>query len=286
DELAIGELALDLCAKLQPQINIAILESINAAEGEQSAKSLYLKAVNLVSIRGCHEATFMESAGLLRRSIELDASLPYAPAFLSLVLAFGYRVGVLSDREAAKTEALAMAEAALELNDFDTNVLGYCGCALADVGMLERGILLLRKSLHANDTNPQAWVALGAVMILTGNVPAAVEHLDRGMRVSPLDGCLAVWRSIYALALILNQDPIAAESEALLACEHNEKTHMPRIALAAARLLKKDARGAQRAVKEAFRIRPDLPDAEIRYLVGPDLTEQLLSLREPSPQPG
>ena len=272
-------MALQIAAKLQPQINLAVLEKVNSTQGEQSAKSLFLKAVNLVNIRGCHEATFKEAADLLRRSYELDKNLAYAPAFLSLVLAFGYRIGVLSNREEARAEAIQMADHALNLDDFNTTVLGYCGCAMADVGMIERGTMLLRKAVQTNDTNPQAWVALGAAMILEDEIPKAVEYLERGIKVSPLDGCLSVWRSIYAISLLMNNEPEQAELEASMACQHNEKTHMPWIVMAAARLVQRNLKGAIRASKEAFRIRPDLQDFEIEQLVGRALTRQIVKFR-------
>lgn len=276
------EVAIDVCAKLQPQINIAVLQSIECSGGERCSRALYLQAVNRISLRGCHEGSFLEAAGLLRRSIELEPGLPYPPAYLSLVLAFGYRIGVLSDREPARSEAIIMAERALDLDDMDTTVLGFCGCALADVGFVERGMMLLRKSLRINDYNPQAWVALGAAELLTGDIDQAVIHLSRGVRVSPLDGCLSVWRSLLAVALLMKNDPVAAEREARLGCEHNDKTHLPHIVLAAARLRQDDRAGACRALNEAYRVRPELNAGEIRQLVGQTLEEQLLLLREGS----
>ena len=278
-DTSVTVMALAICAKLQPQINHAILEKVNTTEGEQSAKSLFLKAVNMVNLRGYHEATFKEAADLLRQSHELDENLPHAPAFLSLILAFSYRIGMPDNREANKNEAIKMAEHALEQEDFDTTVLGYCGCALADVGMIERGTMLLHKAIQTNDTNPQAWVALGAAKILEGDLPQSVQYLERGIAISPLDGCLSVWRSIYALSLLMTNNPKQAEAEANIACQHSEKTHLPWIVLSAARLLQRNTKGALRAAKEAFRIRPELEDSEIEQLVGPKLGSQIVRFK-------
>jgi hypothetical protein len=95
------------------------------------------------------------------------------------------------------------------------------------------------------------------------NLKNAIYNLEHGIKISPMDSRLSVWRSILAVTYILAKDLDNATLNAEKACEHDDKTYMPRLALAAARFLRSDLNGAANALSEAYRVKPDLTTAEI-----------------------
>jgi len=173
---------------------------------------------------------------------------------------------------------------ALALDGMSSTVLGFTGCALADIGHLDRGESLLRNAVAIMPTNAQAWAALGSACLLRGQVDEAVAHLGHGIRLSPLDSRLSVWGALLALAHMLTRDLDAALQRAEWACQRDDRTYMPRLVLAAVHLARGDAARAASAMVEARRILPALTEVQITSLVGKELGAGLLRLAaEPGP---
>jgi hypothetical protein len=87
--------------------------------------------------------------------------------------------------------------------DHDTSeVLGYAGCALAELGDVQRGSEILERAIENDPSNAQAWVALGTSLCFLQNMgDVGLEKLRHGMRLSPRDQRLGFWGTFYALAL-------------------------------------------------------------------------------------
>ena len=177
-------------------------------------------------------------------------------------------------------EAIKWAEQALALTSQDSTVLGLVGCAFCDIGLLERGEPLLRKATNINPSNGQAWAALGAAQLVRRPpcVEQAVQHLRHGVSISPLDSSLAVWRSMLAIAHILNKDFVAAAEQAALACQDDDKTYIPHVVLAATHLAQQRVDAARNSMREALRIWPNLSQKQIGLLVGDKASQSLWSL--------
>lgn len=268
----------NVAAKLEPQLNNAVYKNIREIEGYHGSRQLYLQASGLLALKGWHQNTFREAADLLNRCMQLDPMFVYAPAYLSLILAFGHRVGLLSEWAALKPEAMTAAERALQFNDLDSTIYGFTGCAFCDLGEMERGVPLLKKAIRLNSANGQAWVALGAANIMQRDVESAIKNLEHGIHLSPMDNRLSVWRSLLAVAYLLKQDLERAEQHALAACEFDDQNYMPRLALAAVRLQKGEPALSKSALSEAYRIKSDLSNAEIQGLLGARLRKKLTTL--------
>ncbi|TVT55350.1 MAG: hypothetical protein FHK82_08400 [Sedimenticola thiotaurini] len=267
-----------IIAKLEPQLNRAIYNRVRTNEEEPSARELYLEASGILAMKGWHLETFSEAANLLRRSAELDVEFALAPAYLSLILALGHRVGLLSEREQTKDEAIQAAEHALQLDNMDSTVLGFAGCAMADLGLVNRALPILKNAVELNPNNAQAWAALGSAYLIDNNPELAVTHLTRGIEMSPLDNRLAVWEALLALALMLTHNLDAALDRAELACQRDDRTYLSRIVLAAVLLCGRKPEAAQQALAEAYRIKPDLSDTEMDALITSRLGQQLRAL--------
>ncbi|MCU7812996.1 MAG: winged helix-turn-helix domain-containing protein [Candidatus Thiodiazotropha sp. (ex Notomyrtea botanica)] len=274
----IDGIVIDILSKLEPQLNRAIYHSVCAAEGSPSARELYLEASGILALKGWHLDSFQEAAALLRRSSDQDPTFALAPAYLSLILALGHRVGLLDQWEQTKTEAIEAAERALQLENMDSTVLGFAGCALADLGLVNRSLPLLKHAVELNPANAQAWAALGSAYLIDRQLKPAIKHLTRGIDISPLDSRLSIWGALLALALMQNNDLDAARTQAELACQRDDRTYLSRVVSAAVFLRCKKPQAALQILNDAYRIKPDLSEVEIDTLISARLGNQLRAL--------
>jgi adenylate cyclase len=270
------ELAGAIVAQLEPELTRAEVTLTRRRPPENlDAWAFYRKAQSVLMFSGWREQTFAEVADLLRKSIALDPEFALAHAQLALVLALGHMVGVLKDREAASTEALEAVEQATTLDPTGSEVQGLAGCALADLGHLERAIAMLERAIERNPSNAQAWVALGSSLLRAGQLDLGVEKLAYGMRISPRDSRLAIWGSFFSVGLLLMGRYEEALEQARLACKRDDKLYVPRISLALVLAKMGDPEEARAAFAEARRLRPELSLAEVEGFLGEELVDSL-----------
>jgi adenylate cyclase len=105
----------------------------------------------MISLKGWSEETLTEAAALLRQATTLDPDFALAHAQLALFLSLGARLGLVADGAAAVTEARTEAERAVAIDHDASEVLGYAGCALAELGDVQRGTELLERSPLVHD---------------------------------------------------------------------------------------------------------------------------------------
>lgn len=277
--------AMDRCVtsmvgKLEPQLHRAMYQAAQTNGDAPSARQRFLQASGLLVSNGWHHQSLLQAAPMLRQSMDLDPAFALAPALLSLVTGFGTRIGLVADRKVAKAETVTAAERALELDSMDSTVLGFTGCSLADVGYVDRGESLLHNAIDLNPTNAQAIVALGTVRIVQNELHEAVSLLSKGIEISPLDSRLSVWGALLAVAQLMSGDVDDACNSAQAACQRNDRTYLPRIAMAGARLAQDDPSASLRALAEARRIKPDLTPRQIALLIGRKLRDGVLALEK------
>jgi len=218
----------------------------------------------LLAVKGWRKETFTAAAELYRRSIALDEQFAPAYAGLSLLLALGHLVGYVSEPD----EALAAADRALALDNGNSEVLGYAGCALTDLGFPNRGIEILEQALDLDPSNAQAMVALGSSFFASGKIGNAVEFIRHGLELSPRDSRQAFWRGIFALALSRHGKLENGIEEARNACRVDSSSQNSRVILAALLMRAERQSEAASALKEARRIHPELSHREVQGLVG------------------
>jgi tetratricopeptide (TPR) repeat protein len=266
-------------AKLEPQLHRAIYNTVRVADGEPNAQALFLEASSILALKGWHPESFTTAAGLLRRSCGLAADFALAYAYLALVIGLSDRIGLLGDREKNRVEALDAAERALKLDSMDSTVLGFAGCALADIGYPDRALPILRNAVEINPANAQAWASLGSACMLAGQVDEAIQYLRHGIDISPLDSRLSIWGAILALALMRAKDLDGALHEGELACQRDHRNYLPRLVVAGIHQLRDEPALARKALNEACRIMPDLQAAQVLPLLGSKLGNSLLDLK-------
>ena len=261
---------------IEPELNRAELSSLRKRRTvDLGAWQLYRQGPAIIGLKGWSEESFNECANLLRQAIARDPELAFAHAYLALVLAIGHLVGLVNDSN-WEQEAVAAVETALSLDSQDSDVLGYVGCALADMGHHQRGIGMLRRSVELDPSNAQAWAALGAALLQTGD-EEGLGIMREGIRLSPRDNRLAAWGALLARGLLNFQRIDEATEVAEAACRCDDKIFLPRIILAIARYLQNDLQGAKAALEDARRIRPKLSTDEITRFARP---EEINGLKE------
>lgn len=262
------EITRAIVSRLGYELTLAEVRSERRRQpADRSAWSHMRLAFTALIERGWNEESFGEAARHCRNAIAVDAEFAHAHALLSLTLALGKRFAMLSD---ARTEgqALAAAERALALAPGDSEVLGMTGCAMGDLGYLRRGIEILERAVAADPSNPHAWAALGSTLLPTGDVAGGIERIRYGIRLSPRDARLAVWKTFLGSGLLTASRPDEACIEAEDACARDDRFYPARLVLAAGALDQGRRGAAEAALAEAKRIRPVLSLTQAELWIG------------------
>ena len=263
------EITQNIIARLEPALARAEVQHIQRHPSQnKDAWELYRQANGLLSLRGWHRETFEEGTSLLRQAIKLDPNFALAHAYLSLLTALGHLFDLSPEGERAEEVAIDAAEKAMEIDAYNSAVLGYTGCALCDIGHVARGIGILERAVENDPSNAQAWVALGVALIRQGKARKGVELLRHGMRLSPLDNRLAYWGTNLAYALYRLHRKEEAYEEAKTAAKRDDKNYMARVVLGMIATDLGFENEARQAVSDALRIRPGLRGGDLSKLLG------------------
>ncbi|MEH6469712.1 MAG: winged helix-turn-helix domain-containing protein [Halopseudomonas sp.] len=262
------ELINAICRHLEAQLGRVSYSQVKKQNCDRDAWLLYQQASGLLAVKGWHQSTFAEAITMLRRCVEIDPGFAQAHAYLALLVALGRRVGVILQRQEALEESLQAANTALSLDDHDSTVLGFVGCALADSGHIDRAKPILQQAIELDPSNAQAWAAQGSAKMLANQFQSGIEDLRQGIKLSPLDNRLAVWNSTLAFGLMMTGDLPEAISAAETACRSDLQNYVPCVILAAVLLAAEQVDAAKAAMAEAYRLRPELSAREIECLVG------------------
>jgi TolB-like protein len=152
------------------------------------------------SREGCSEAL-----GRFYRAIDLDPDFAAAHGMAARCYVWRKSNGRGASGEQETTEAVRLAQRAIELGKDDAVALGCGGWALAHVGRdLDRGAAFIERALMLNPSLISTWFFSGYVKIFIGEPEAAIERLAHAMRLSPLDPNFARMKAITGLAHFLS----------------------------------------------------------------------------------
>jgi len=266
--------------QLEPRLMQAIAAEMQTERGEPSAQAILMQAIVMLALKGWHRTTFVEATGMIEKAIALDPALALSHAYLALLMALGHRVGLLQDDGTTVQVVIAAVEKALALENQDSTILGLVGCALADVGQVDRALPILRKAIEANPQNGHAKTALGAAFLVKHDYASAVRFLSEGIACSPADSRCAVWGAALAMAFLAQGKPDEALEAAENACREDDRLYLPRLTLAAVHLVRKDQVNAVAAVQECLRTKPDLQRREVTAAVGEKLGAGVWAIAE------
>lgn len=247
----------EIVSRIEPELNRAEFAVLRKRRPvDLGAWALYRQAHAILGMKGWSEESFAEAADLLRQAIARDPELAFAHAYLALILAIGHLVGLVN-AEGWEEEATLAAETAVALDSQDSDVLGYAGCAFADMGDYQRGIGMLRRAVELDPSNAQAAAALGAALLQTG-AEEGIDYMLQGIRVSPRDNRLSAWGALLARGMLNFGRVDEAITTAAAACRCDDKIFLPRVVLAVAQIVAGNPQDAALALQDARRIRPGL----------------------------
>jgi adenylate cyclase len=228
------DIARGIIIELEPALTRAEVAVIRRRRSDNvDAWGCYHQAIGALAAGGFGSAG-AEALVFLRRAVDLDNDFALARAILVLVTAVAQNLGYV-ERPAGGREALAAeAERAIADDRGSSEVLGYAGCALADLGQYERGAEILRQAVEMDPSNAQAEMALGGATAALGDLDAGLAHMRHAIRLSPRDRRLGFWGWVLG-AFLLRADRVEeALEEARLAARRDPLLHFPLTVEAAA----------------------------------------------------
>jgi TolB-like protein/Flp pilus assembly protein TadD len=263
------DIARGIMIELEPALTRAEVAVIRRLRPNNvDAWGCYHQAINAIGGHGWNEQALAEAQGFLRPAIELDHNFALARAHLALLSAIGQNIGLVERSAKLTGEALAAAEKAIADDPGSSEVLGYSGCALSDLGHRRRGVDILRQASEMDPSNAQAEVALGAALAMLGDRDEGIEHMRLGIKISPRDRRLGFWGWVLGGYLLRSNRAEEALEEARIAARRDPNLHLPLILEAAAQATLGRTALARAALVSARRIRPKLSRQEIEISHG------------------
>jgi adenylate cyclase len=228
-------IARGVISELEPELTRAEIALIKRQRPDSvDAWGSYRQAVGAIALKGWTEESVSEARVSFQRALSIDPTFGLAHAQLALVTSLGVNTGVLAASPELAEGARAAAEQAISIDDGSAEVLGYAGCALADLGFHDRGAEILERAVEIDPSNAQAHVALGATNVRLGRVEAGIARMRYGMRISPRDRRLGFWSWAVGGFLLRAGRAEDALLEARAATSRDPKLHLARILEAAA----------------------------------------------------
>ena len=272
-------IARGIITELEPQLTRAEIGFIRRERPSNvDAWSCYQHAIGAIALQGWSEPALQEARAQLQAALLADPSFNLARAMFALFTALGLTTGVLAESQSMRSAALEAAELALSTDDDDAQVLGFCGCALADLGQHRRGLEVLERALQIDPSSAQAHVALGATLALEGRWDEAIKKMRYGMRISPRDRRLGFWGWFLARSLLAAGRADEALQESLLSASRDPRLFLSRILQAAALQALGRAAEAGEAFASARLLRPQLTREEVlisHSVLGGEMIEPL-----------
>jgi len=264
---------------LEPELTRAELAVIRRRGSESlDAWACFRQAVGALTLGGWNEETLARTRAYLRQATERDPGFGLAHAYAGLVAALGQVFGLLPDSDAMRGEIRRTAMAALELDPDNPEVLGYIGCALADLGDYRAAFDMIERALEIDPSNAQAWMVRGVCLTHTGRVADGITDLRHGMRLSPLDRRLGMWGALLANCLLHVGRLTEARDEARLAQRRDRSLYFAALVEALALMRGGSDDEARGAIAQARRIRPRLILSQMRVYLGASAVEELAAL--------
>ena len=273
------DIARGIISELEPELTRAEIAHIRRQRPEnQDAWAHYHQAVGAIAINGWGRDAVDEARSHLRRSVAIDAAFGLGHAHYALLTALAGNIGLLPESADLKADALSAAHLAIDLDGGSSEVLGYAGCALCDLGQFDQGIEVLQQALEIDPSNAQAHVSLGAALAAMRKLEPGIEKMRFGMKISPRDRRLGLWGWALGLFLLRADRVDEALAEARASIRRDPKLHLARILQAAALHRQGLDAEAGAALALARELRPELTLNEVALTHGRRVGEDLAPL--------
>ena len=228
------DIARGIISELEPELTRAEIAHIRRQRPEnQDVWAHYHQAIGSIALHGWGKDAMAEARSQLQKSLALEPLFGLGHAHYALLTALSVNLGHLPNDARLVKEALGAADHAIRFDDGSSEVLGYAGCALCDLGQRARGIDVLHQALEIDPSNAQAHVALGASLVLTGKLEAGIMKMRFGMKISPRDRRLGFWGWALGVFLLRAERSDEALLEARASSRRDPKFHFARVLEAA-----------------------------------------------------
>jgi TolB-like protein len=272
-------IARGIISELEPELTRAEIAHIRRQRPENlSAWAHYHEAVGALAAKGWSADGMGTARAELQRSTTLDPNFGLSHGQYALLTILAAQIGMVPDTPQLRAEVLVSAESAIRLDDGNSEVLGYAGCTLCDLGHFKRGIDILQHALELNPSNAQAHVALGAALALDGKLDAGIERMRHGMKISPRDRRLCFWAWLLGCFLLRADRVDEALAQTRLSCRADPRFHLAHVLQAACLDLLGATEDAAAALGAARQCRNQLSLDEVTLTHGRRISARLALL--------
>jgi TolB-like protein len=273
------DIARGIMAELEPELTRAEIAHVRRQRPEnQDVWAHYHQAIGPLAMQGWSREALLEARARLQQSVALDPAFGLGHAQYALLTALSINIAWQPEAARLAADALSAAQRALALDDGSSEVLGYAGCALCDLGQHAQGVELLQRALAIDPSNAQARVALGASLGLSGQLPAGIEAMRLGMATSPRDRRLGFWGWALGVFLLRADRVEEALAEARQSARRDPRFHLARVLEAAVLQQQGQAAEAAAALAVARQLCPALTLKEVGLSHGRAVAERLAPL--------
>lgn len=194
------QMAESVVGAIAPQLERAEIERAKRKPTESlDAYDYYLRGV--AKLHSGTRESIEAALPLFRHAIELDPEFASAYGMAAWCHFWRNVNGWTTDRHREIAEGIRLARLAVELGRDDAVALTRAGHALGHLASdLDGGIALLDRAVLLNPNLASAWFLGGFLRAFHGEPDAAIEHLARAIRLSPLDPELFRMQAGMALA--------------------------------------------------------------------------------------
>jgi adenylate cyclase len=272
------EITRSIIIELQPALTQAEIAVIRRQRPENvGAWGCYHQAQGTMASKGWIRS-YEEVQEFLRRALQLDPDFALARAQLALYSALPLSIGLVEPSESLEEEIRAAAERAIADDNGSSEVLGYAGCAIADLGDLSRAEEIVRQAVEIDPSNAQAHVVLGATLTRLRDLEGGIARMRHGIKLSPRDRRLAFWGWALGSALMQAERPLEALEEAKLAARRDPRNFLLPVLESLAHVALGHNDLAKTSLTAARRLRPELTLSQIGVSHGAQAATDLAEL--------
>jgi TolB-like protein/class 3 adenylate cyclase len=194
------EVTTSVIGAISPKLEQAEIERAKHKPTEKLAAYDYFLHGMANIYQGTREAN-VEALQNFQQAISIDADFATAHGMCAYCYVWRKANGWTADPERETATAEQLARTAARLGFDDPVALCQAGFALAFVvGDLDDGVALIDRALVLNPNLAAAWRFSGYVRVFLGEPDLAIEHLERAIRLSPLDPLIFIVQNGIVLA--------------------------------------------------------------------------------------
>jgi TolB-like protein/class 3 adenylate cyclase/tetratricopeptide (TPR) repeat protein len=194
------EVTTSVIGAIAPKLEQAEIERAKRKPTEKLAAYDYFLRGMANIYQGTKEAN-LAALQNFQRAIEIDSDFATAYGMCAYCYVWRKANGWMADRERETAETERLARKAARLGADDAVALCQAGFALSFVvGALDDGVALIDRALVLNPNLATAWRFSGYVRVFLGEPELAIEHLNRAVRLSPLDPLIFIVQNGVVLA--------------------------------------------------------------------------------------